>query len=119
MTMLILGIFIGATIGYLTAALMAAPRYSENPNNSSAKEDLAVQEEETEIGWAIRRIEAMKEGIYLVYPESLYDFIIKTLQEYQKITEIMSELNGDFYGSYLKDRQALEKIYEVVEDGDE
>lgn len=41
------------------------------------------------------------------------------MRKYQKITEIMSELNGDFYGSYLKDRQALEKIYEVVEDGNE
>ena len=36
------------------------------------------------------------------------------MRKYQKITEIMSELNGDFYGSYQKDRQALEKIYEVV-----
>ena len=42
---------------------------------------------------------------------------IDTMRKYQKITEIMSELNGDFYGSYLKDRQALEKIYEVVENG--
>ena len=44
---------------------------------------------------------------------------IKIMRNYQKITEIMSELNGDFYGSYLKDRQALEKIYEVVEDGND
>ena len=41
---------------------------------------------------------------------------IDTMRKYQKITAIMLELNGDFYGSYLKDRQALEKIYEVVKD---
>lgn len=53
-------------------------------------------------------------------------FIIESLEnaidimhKYQKITEIMSGLNGDFYGSYLKDRQTLEKIYEVVEDGND
>ena len=39
------------------------------------------------------------------------------IDKYQKILEIMDELNGNFYGSYLKDRQALEKIYEVIEDG--
>lgn len=39
-----------------------------------------------------------------------------TMRKYQKITEIMRELHGNFYGSYLKDRQALEKIYEVVEE---
>lgn len=42
---------------------------------------------------------------------------INIMHKYQKIAEIMSVLNGNFYGSYLKDRQALEKIYEVVEDG--
>ena len=42
---------------------------------------------------------------------------IDTMRKYQKIKEIMSELNGNFYGSYLKDRQVLEKIYEVIEDG--
>lgn len=41
---------------------------------------------------------------------------ISTMRKYQKIQEIMNELNGDFYGSYLKDRQTLEKIYEVIED---
>ncbi len=46
-----------------------------------------------------------------------YDVAITAMRKYQKIAEIMSELNGDFYGSYLKDRQALEKIYEVLEDG--
>ena len=48
-----------------------------------------------------------------------YDVAITAMRKYQKITEIMSELNGDFYGSYLKDRQALEKIYEVLEDGND
>ena len=42
---------------------------------------------------------------------------IEIMRKYQKITSIMRELNGDFYGSYLKDRQALEKIYEVLKDG--
>ena len=41
------------------------------------------------------------------------------LEQLQKIQEIMNGLNGNFYGSYLKDRQALEKIYEVVEDGND
>ena len=45
------------------------------------------------------------------------NFAIETMRKYQKIKEIMDELNGDFYGSYLQDRQALEKIYEVLEDG--
>ena len=44
---------------------------------------------------------------------------IDTMRKYQKIQEIMNELNGDFYGSYLKDRQALEKIYEEVENGND
>lgn len=39
------------------------------------------------------------------------------LEQLQKIQGIMDELNGNFYGSYLKDRQTLEKIYEVLEDG--
>ena len=42
---------------------------------------------------------------------------VEIMRKYQKITEIMSELNGDFYGSYLKDRYVLEKICEVLEDG--
>ena len=113
---LILGIFIGATIGYITAALMAAPNYSEIPTSSTAKDILAV-EEEPEISETIKHIENMRKGIYLVYPEKLYDFMIQTLRKYQKIQEIMTELNGNFYGSYLKDRQTLEKIYEVIEDG--
>ena len=47
------------------------------------------------------------------------EFAIDRIRRYQKIEEIMRELNGDFYGSYLKDRQALEKIYEVLEDGND
>lgn len=115
---LILGIFIGATIGYITAALMAAPRYSENPNNSSAKEDLAVQEEETEIGRAIERIEDMKKGIYLVYPESLYDFIIKTLQKHQKIEQIVSAWKADTWTDRVS-FDCMMKINEVLEDGND
>lgn len=42
---------------------------------------------------------------------------VDIMNKYQRIQEIMNELNGNFYGSYLKDRQSLEKIYEVVKDG--
>ena len=45
------------------------------------------------------------------------DALWKMALKYQKITEIMNELNGDFFGSYLRDRQVLEKIYEVIKDG--
>ena len=45
--------------------------------------------------------------------------LLEVAKKYQKIQEIMNELNGNFYGSYLKDRQTLEKIYEVIEDGPE
>ena len=44
------------------------------------------------------------------------DTLWKMAQKYQRIEKIMNELNGDFYGSYLKDRQVLEKIYEVIKD---
>lgn len=43
---------------------------------------------------------------------------VDIMNKYQRIQEIMNELNGNFYGSYLKDRQVLEKIYEVLEDGE-
>jgi ABC-type phosphate transport system auxiliary subunit len=43
---------------------------------------------------------------------------VETMRKYKKIQEIMNELKGNFYGSYLKDRQTLEKIYEVIEDGE-
>lgn len=45
------------------------------------------------------------------------DTVLPIVEKHQKIEQIMDELNGDFYGSYLKDRQVLEKIYEVLEDG--
>lgn len=54
---LLLGIFIGATIGYITAALMAAPNYSEIPTSSTAKDNLAV-EEGPEINEALDKIRA-------------------------------------------------------------
>ena len=44
---------------------------------------------------------------------------VKIMCKYEEIKQIMNELNGNFYGSYLKDRQALEKIYEVIEDDKE
>ena len=45
------------------------------------------------------------------------DVAVDTMHKYQKIKEIMDELNDNFYGSFLKDRQAIDKIYEVIEDG--
>ena len=52
-----------------------------------------------------------------IYITEAFDTLIEVAKKYQKIQEIMNDLNGNFYGSYLKDRQTLEKIYEVVEDG--
>jgi hypothetical protein len=52
---LILGIFIGATIGYITAALMAAPNYSEIPTSSTAKD---TDEEGPEINEVLDKIKA-------------------------------------------------------------
>ena len=42
---------------------------------------------------------------------------IEIMHKYEEIKQIMNELNGNFYESYLKDRQTLEKIYEVVKNG--
>lgn len=39
---------------------------------------------------------------------------VAIMRKYQKIQEIMGELNGDFYGSYLKDRQVLEKMWNIM-----
>ena len=52
---------------------------------------------------------------YGIMAESL-QVAIESMEKFQKIQEIMNELNGNFYGSNLKDRQTLEKIYEVLED---
>lgn len=52
---LLLGIFIGATIGYITAALMAVPNYSEIPTSSTDKDNLAV-EERPEINEVLNKI---------------------------------------------------------------
>ena len=54
---LLLGLFIGATIGYITAALMAAPNYSEIPTSSTAKDNIAV-EEGPEINEVLDKIKA-------------------------------------------------------------
>jgi len=44
---------------------------------------------------------------------------IDSMRRYQKIQEIMAKLNGNFYGSFLKNMQTLEKIYKVMEDEDD
>lgn len=58
-----------------------------------------------------------KEDDTYVLGNETIDFAIDTMHKYQKIKEIMNELNGDFYGSYLKDRTALERVYEVIKNG--
>ena len=112
---LILGIFIGATIGYITAALMAAPNYSEIPTSSTAKDDLAV-EEEPEISEAIKHIENMRKGIYLVYPEKLYDFIIQTLREYQEVHQIVDAYVTDDPKEPMYDTEDyMDSIREIID----
>lgn len=44
------------------------------------------------------------------------DMAIDDMRKCQKIQGIIDDLNGNFYGSYLKDRQTLEKIYELLEE---
>lgn len=119
MTMLILGLFIGGAVGYITAALMAAPNYSEIPTSSTAKDNLAVGEE-PEISEAIKHIENMRKGIYLVYPEKLYDFIIKTLRRYQEVHQIVDAYVTDNPKEPMYDTEDyMQSIREVLEDGNE
>lgn len=119
MTMLILGLFIGGAVGYITAALMAAPNYSEIPTSSTAKDNLAVREE-PEISEAIKHIENMRKGIYLVYPEKLYDFIIKTLRRYQEVQQIVDAYVTDNPKEPMYDTEDyMQSIREVLEDGND
>lgn len=73
---LILGIFIGATIGYITAALMAAPNYSEIPASSTAKDNLAV--EESPINEALDKIKAeIRPACFIIPSEYKYGPMIR------------------------------------------
>lgn len=66
---LLLGIFIGATIGYITAALMAAPNYSEISTSSTDKDNLAV-EEGPEINEALDKIKAeIRQNCFIIPSE--------------------------------------------------
>lgn len=74
---LLLGIFIGATIGYITAALMAAPNYSEIPTSSTDKDNLAV-EEGAEINEVLDKIKAeMRPGFFIIPTEYKYGPMIR------------------------------------------
>lgn len=73
---------------------------------------------------AIKRIEEhnyihQRKEPRAVYITEAFETMVGVAKKYQKIAEIMRELDGDFYGSYLKDRQTLEKIYEVLKDGND
>ena len=74
---LILGIFIGATIGYITAALMAAPNYSEIPTSSTAKDNIAV-EEKPEINEVLDKIKAeIRPACFIIPSEYKYGPMIR------------------------------------------
>lgn len=62
---LLLGIFIGATIGYITAALMAAPNYSEIPTSSTAED---TDEEGPEINEVLDKIKAEMRPVFFIIP---------------------------------------------------
>lgn len=72
---LLLGLFIGATIGYITAALMAAPNYSEIP--TSSKDNLAV-EKGPEINEILDKIKAdIRPGFFIIPTEYKYGPMIR------------------------------------------
>lgn len=102
---LILGIFIGATIGYITAALMAAPNYSEIPTSSTDKDNLAV-EEGPEINEVLDKIRAEIETTYarcdLCEWDVYYDYDETDISEYKAVGDVADILkiidkykNGD------------------------
>ena len=62
---LLLGLFIGATIGYITAALMAAPNYSEIPTSSTAED---TDEEGPEINEVLDKIKAEMRPCFFIIP---------------------------------------------------
>lgn len=82
---LLLGLFIGATIGYITAALMAAPNYSEIP--TSSKDNLAVDciDRQATLDAIIKRLGIKNETYLLEAERTIYQQILAmpsvTLQE--------------------------------------
>lgn len=88
---LILGIFIGATIGYITAALMAAPNYSEIPTSSTDKDNLAV-EEGPEINEVLDKIRAEIDTTYgrcdLCEWDVEYDYEENDISEYKEVGDV-------------------------------
>ena len=88
---LILGIFIGATIGYITAALMAAPNYSEIPTSSTDKDNLAV-EEGPEINEVLDKIRAEIDTTYgrcdLCEWDAEYDYEENDISEYKEVGDV-------------------------------
>lgn len=100
---LILGIFIGATIGYITAALMAAPNYSEIPTSSTTKD---TDEEGPEINKVLDKIRAEIETTYarcdLCEWDVDYDYDETDISEYKAVGDVADILkiidkykNGD------------------------
>ena len=65
---------------------------------------------------AIKHYEDMKKGLYLVYPEELYDFTIATMRKYQKIEEIVNTWRHDIEA---KDFKCMAEIAEVFEEDGE
>lgn len=85
---LILGIFIGATIGYITAALMAAPNYSEIPTSSTAEDTV---EEGPEINEVLDKIRAEIETAYGscdLCEWDVYDYEDDDITEYKSVGDV-------------------------------
>lgn len=86
---LILGIFIGATIGYITAALMAAPNYSEIPTSSTAEDTV---EEGPEINEVLDKIRAEIDTTYgrcdLCEWDVEYDYDETDISEYKEVGDV-------------------------------
>ena len=86
---LLLGIFIGATIGYITAALMAAPNYSEIPTSSTDKD---TDEEGPEINEVLNKIRAEIDTTYgrcdLCEWDVEYDYDENDISEYREVGDI-------------------------------
>ena len=106
---LLLGLFIGATIGYITAALMAAPNYSEIPTSSTDKDNLAV-EEGPEINEVLDKIRAEIETAYgscdLCEWDTEYDYEGTDYSEYTSVGDVADILKIiDEYKAKLSHRK--------------